>query len=959
MSHVFISYSSRHRDLTRTLAERLVAAGYPVWWDHALEAWGPFRTQIEAALQESGAVVVIWSAGAKKSDWVIAEAEKAREHYKLVNLRAPDFPHSEMPAPFNRIDHVHLLDDDLDPILRSIETVWRGIVPTGVQPRHATYRGQYGVALFSQKLEPPPTDLADLAPSALLQARYAIVPYVDEAGFLADTLDWCRGTGRYAQEPRATAGRLVHGPGGLGKTRAMIETVRQLRDEGWLAGFTDPPKRPSDVAEMADREAAIAQVMADGPEPGVLMVLDYAEARRPEILELARLARSRPREGVFPLRVVLLSRGDSWWQDFYRQEATVEILFQRRGHAFGDVLAASPAPQGAARLSILDATLDAYRPIMTRIAEAGLGAPPAAGAVDPARRVRIANDDAFARPLALQMEALVHLVGRGSEAGGLERLLGDVVGLERRHWARVIHGLASDEPREEALRRGLAQVTAVGGTARRRETEDLLAADPHFGTRAPAALPWRDLHRLYASPGRDGGITPLEPDLVGEHATALAGDERLVEGCLAWIDGLPEIDRTPRRRVLVTVLQRATRAEHGSIAVDAERMLAHLVARVRAEAMPDVLAVAVETPGRLAVVLEAMVPVLDEDVLAAAETVLPQQTVTLAAVADAVAARREREALAADQTTPSNQRRAALGKIMHQRGKTLSALGRRQEALAVTQKSVLIYRALWLKQPEHFAKELSASLNNLGVCFGNIGMWSEALQATEEAITLRRQLALADPATFESDLAASLNNLGYWLSSLNRQDEALAATQEAVSIYETLSIANPEKYASDLARSKDNIGVDYANLGRFEEALDSTMEAAKIRRRLADDRPDEYEPSFAPTLVNLGNCLFHLGRPLQAVIVTQEAVDIFYRLSEFRPDTFEPDLARSLGALSEFLVGVGRDKEAKAAASAAISRLSRHYELYPSAHHQVMAELLAVLAKARARGADDVGDDTA
>ena len=308
----------------------------------------------------------------------------------------------------------------------------------------------------------------------------------------------------------------------------------------------EPPKRAADDAEMADREAAIAQLMADGPEPGVLMVLDYAEARLKEILELARLARSRAREGVRPVRVVLLSRGEGWWQDLYRQEIEVEILFQRRGHAFGDVIAAPPPPEGEARLAVLDATIAAFRPILTQIAEAGHGPQAAVEDVAPARRALIASDDAYARPLALQMEALVHLSGGSTGSGGLERLLGDVVGLERRHWTRVIDGLAGDEAREEALRRGAAQVTAVGGTARRREAEDLLAADPHFGPRAPAAVPWRELHRLYGRPGRDGGITPIEPDLVGEHAISLSGDERLVDGCLGWIDSLPEADRARR-----------------------------------------------------------------------------------------------------------------------------------------------------------------------------------------------------------------------------------------------------------------------------------------------------------------------------------------------------------------------------------------------------------------------------
>lgn len=51
MAHVFISYSSRHRDLTAALAALLIKEGYSVWWDHNLESWGSYQKQIDAALQ--------------------------------------------------------------------------------------------------------------------------------------------------------------------------------------------------------------------------------------------------------------------------------------------------------------------------------------------------------------------------------------------------------------------------------------------------------------------------------------------------------------------------------------------------------------------------------------------------------------------------------------------------------------------------------------------------------------------------------------------------------------------------------------------------------------------------------------------------------------------------------------------------------------------------------------------
>ena len=64
MKPIFISYSSKHRALTRELAE-VIEGQYgmgSVWWDHALESRASYSEQIKAALEEARVVVVIWTA---------------------------------------------------------------------------------------------------------------------------------------------------------------------------------------------------------------------------------------------------------------------------------------------------------------------------------------------------------------------------------------------------------------------------------------------------------------------------------------------------------------------------------------------------------------------------------------------------------------------------------------------------------------------------------------------------------------------------------------------------------------------------------------------------------------------------------------------------------------------------------------------------------------------------------
>jgi len=92
MHEIFISYSSKHRDLTRALAAAIEAqygAG-SVWWDHALERWGDYEIQIRNALHEAKVVVVIWTKTAGQSDWVKSEAGRANRDGKLVNVRPAD-----------------------------------------------------------------------------------------------------------------------------------------------------------------------------------------------------------------------------------------------------------------------------------------------------------------------------------------------------------------------------------------------------------------------------------------------------------------------------------------------------------------------------------------------------------------------------------------------------------------------------------------------------------------------------------------------------------------------------------------------------------------------------------------------------------------------------------------------------------------------------------------------------
>jgi hypothetical protein len=195
----------------------------------------------------------------------------------------------------------------------------------------------------------------------------------------------------------------------------------------------------------------------------VLLIVDYAEGRQREVEDLTRLLARRPLKGVRPVRLVLLARGDGWWKDFYLQKDGIEPVFRLAGKPHGDVHALTPIPAGEARKDFFDKTVIAFRPSMEAMAEAGMiprsdGQPP-----HQQRMARLMREPAYARPLAIQMEVMLHLASAVPEPGaqGVDALLDKVLGLERAHWGKLLGRLDDDKLRD--LNRGVAQVTAVAG----------------------------------------------------------------------------------------------------------------------------------------------------------------------------------------------------------------------------------------------------------------------------------------------------------------------------------------------------------------------------------------------------------------------------------------------------------------------------------------------------------------
>lgn len=84
MSRVFLSYARDDVDAARQLADGLAQSGHDVWWDRHLHGGSRFDQEIEEALKNAQAVVVLWSSASLNSAWVKDEAAEARDSERLV-----------------------------------------------------------------------------------------------------------------------------------------------------------------------------------------------------------------------------------------------------------------------------------------------------------------------------------------------------------------------------------------------------------------------------------------------------------------------------------------------------------------------------------------------------------------------------------------------------------------------------------------------------------------------------------------------------------------------------------------------------------------------------------------------------------------------------------------------------------------------------------------------------------
>lgn len=112
MADVFLSYSREDRPVVQRLAAALESSGLSVWWDLSIPAGAVWSDVVEKALESCQVVVVLWSSASVQSEWVRAEAGRAKKLGKLIPALLEAV---RIPLGFSAIQHLDLSTWDGSP----------------------------------------------------------------------------------------------------------------------------------------------------------------------------------------------------------------------------------------------------------------------------------------------------------------------------------------------------------------------------------------------------------------------------------------------------------------------------------------------------------------------------------------------------------------------------------------------------------------------------------------------------------------------------------------------------------------------------------------------------------------------------------------------------------------------------------------------------------------------------
>jgi len=318
-------------------------------------------------------------------------------------------------------------------------------------------------------------------PSSLLVAEYRVVDFAGHEKWLCEYEEWCMDKA----EPRVAV-RLLYGPAGAGKTRAMVELTEQLRAKGIVAGFVTHRATVAEFQRLLEEDRR------------VVVVLDNAETWHGLADLLRVVAAVHPKAGSGHLRIVLLARHTGDWLNHLQK--------------FMDIRVEEIPKSTLARTDVFHQARTAFAKKLGKSLPDRLEVP-------------VLEDDKYGRVLTVHLAALGTLLGlKSNDMALLDALLDH----EEQYWFCGCEiGLwttARNANFHESFRRLVAAVVLRGGFVSEdwvTQVSQKLRLTRLFDEMAQAGIQDGDLgsllRRLYPPPLRSSQyLAPLEPDFLGD-----------------------------------------------------------------------------------------------------------------------------------------------------------------------------------------------------------------------------------------------------------------------------------------------------------------------------------------------------------------------------------------------------------------------------------------------------------
>jgi tetratricopeptide (TPR) repeat protein len=828
---------------------------------------------------------------------------------QLLNGRQPDAKAVAAALGIERLDQLAYATTDSTPDGRLAASSRDSQADAGgqLQPR---YRLDY------LSVQNEPVDIAWLReqPSRMLDARSQVVEFQGRRDELESLSRWRDDDGQ-----RGLSVRLLHGPGGQGKSRLANKFGEVSVEEGWTVVTARQTPGPTSRSDEAPKLRATPV--------RVLLIVDYADRwSHTELLSLFE----DPLVAVTSARVLLIGRSVQWWPAVRGELA--------ESYASTDDQRLGPLAQLAHdRQTVFLAARDRFADLLGLPKPHNVGPPGSLAA------------PTYGLVLALHMAALVAVDAsiRGQRPPpDPEDLAAYLLDREYTNWRRLYGSRTQGEEFEtppSVMARtvfvaaltgavdydtGSTAIERVGLNPSQRILTDHRVCYPPADRRMvlEALLPDRLAEDFLAllTPGHD--VTGYEPDPWTTSAATtmlMRGDN----GCL------PEY--APRAITFLSAA--AARWPH------LRKTLGDLVSsdpRVVIDAGNAALAAFAEIPDMEATALESVRSTLPGDrhvdldpgiasfmrrfvehrlMQGADQKTRVDLWLQLAlryyqaGLYDEAIAElgRARDVVNQLMETDANKHEPTMAWILDSLSVYLTHLGRDDDALEVSRQALDIYRRLANREPEEYRSDLARALNNYSADLGVAGHLREGLEGNEEALTIFDALAAKNPQEYEPDVAWTLLTSSIKLSKLGDHRAALALTKQSRDIYQRLYDSRPDVYAPDLARTLMDESSCAAEVDRRLDAISPAKAAVTLYRKLASSNPEGFELELANSLDVLGNRLSNVGLFDEALRATREGYDICQRLSlERRAGTLVHDLAYSAVNMGCRLIDCGRLIEA-------------------------------------------------